>query len=106
MARSPESRRPATTFSATVSESITVDRTGWIAVRCWEKRTDGRTRFAHSAAWFVDAPDRPAQPDRTEVEYLAQRVRDEMARSKAVLNEGLRREYEQALAHYEGLLHR
>ncbi|MCZ7636301.1 MAG: CehA/McbA family metallohydrolase [Verrucomicrobia bacterium] len=78
----------------------------WVAVRCWEPREQGRVRFAHTAPWFFDVAGAPVRPRRTEVEFLVQRVRDEIERSAGVLPAEALAEYRQALIAYEGLLRR
>ena len=73
----------------------------WIAVRCWEPRAGGRIRFAHTAPWFFDVPDAPLRPSREEIEFLCQRVREQIERSSKVIPEEALVEYRKALAIYE-----
>ncbi len=85
-------------WEASFAESVEIDGTSWVAVRCWERREDGRERFAHTApAWF-EMPDRPIRPTRSEATYLIERVRGELQRSRGVLPEKAIKEYEEALA--------
>jgi hypothetical protein len=88
------------------SEVIDFDRSGWLAVRCWEERSGGRTRYAHTAPAFVDWEGRPLPPKQEEAEFLAKSVRDELARSASVLDEESLAEYRRALARYEELVKR
>jgi hypothetical protein len=77
-----------------------VDESSWLAVRCFEERPDKRTRFAHSAPIYLDVPGKPLRPRRADVEFLLQRVEDELARNKEVLTpEGLA-EYREAADFY------
>ncbi len=88
---------------ARIDERIALDGSSWLAVRSWEPRDGGRFRFAHTAPWFFDAPGAPLRPRKREVEFLAQRVRDEIERSRAVLPPEPLAEYEEALRAYESL---
>ena len=78
--------------------------TSWIAVRCFEHRTNQVVRFAHTAPHWFDVPGAPLRPKQQEVAFLAQRVRDEIARSRGVLPASAIAEYESALAAYESRL--
>ncbi len=82
---------------------FTPESSGWVCVRCFEDRPDGRVRFAHTAPWWVDVPGQPLRPRREEKEYLVRRVRDEIARSKDVLPPECLAEYRSALARFEKL---
>ena len=86
----------------TVREKIEIPASGWLAVRCWEKGE--KASFAHTAPWWFEMPGPPLRPRRVEVEWLAGRVREEIARNRPLLPAELLREYEEALAFYEGLL--
>ncbi|HEU0010814.1 MAG TPA: hypothetical protein VFT34_13430, partial [Verrucomicrobiae bacterium] len=90
-------------FEADLGESVTIQGTSWLAVRCWEERPGGRMRFAHTAPVWFDAPDAPLRPRKREVEWLLQRTRDEIARSEALLPPEALAEYREALAAYEAL---
>ena len=80
--------------------TVQLATSGWVAVRCWEDRPEGRFRFAHGAPFHVDIPGRPLRPLKVEVEYLIKRVTDQIERSKAVLPQAAISEYEKALAIY------
>lgn len=84
-------------------EAWSGEGSAWVAVRCWEQREQGRVRFAHTAPWFFDVAGAPVRPRRAEVEFLVQRVRDEIERSAGVLPAEALAEYRSALAAYEGL---
>jgi len=87
-------------FDATVE----LDGSGWMAVRCWEERAEGRFRFNDTATWFVEVSGKPLRPRREEVEFLVKRVQDEIARSGSLLPPAALEEYRRALAAYEALL--
>jgi peptidoglycan/xylan/chitin deacetylase (PgdA/CDA1 family) len=82
---------------------IEMDGSGWVAVRCWEERENGRFRFAHSAPWFVEVKDKPLRPRRDEAEFLVQRVEEEIARSGPLLPPAALEEYQRALRFYQEL---
>lgn len=79
-------------------ETFQLEGTSWVAVRCFEARANNRLRFAHTAPRWFEVPDAPLRPRKAEVEFLAQRVRDEMNRSRTVLPPSAIAEYEKALA--------
>jgi hypothetical protein len=88
----------------TVRERIEIPESGWLAVRCWQAGAGGRFSFAHTAAWSFDLGGAPVRPRKHEVEWLAERVREEIARNRPLLPAELLHEYEEALAFYERLL--
>ncbi len=88
---------------ARIDERIALDGSSWLAVRAWEPRDGGRFRIAHTAPWHFDAPGEPLRPEKREVEFLIQRVKDEIERSRAVLSTEALAEYEEALRAYESL---
>jgi hypothetical protein len=82
---------------------LTLDSSGWLAVRCWEDRPGGRFRWAHTAPWHVDVPDRPLRVRQEEKDFLVRRMKSEIERSRPVLPPEAMAENEQALAAYERL---
>lgn len=100
----PQNRRTAAgAFETTIDATIPIEESSWIALRCFEKRPDGRLRFAHSAPWFIEVEGRPLRPRQQEIQWLIERVKSEIERSKAVLSSDALKEYEQALQIYEGI---
>lgn len=100
----PQNRPTATgAHETTFATSLPVDRSGWVAVRCWEDRADGRFRWAHTAPWHCTIPGRPLAPRREEKDFLVERMRFESARSRDVLPPAAQAENDQALAAYESL---
>lgn len=87
-------------FENSINARVGLDGSGWIAVRCFELRPEGRFRFAHTAPVHVEVEGRPLRPRKVEVEYLAGAVEQELVRSRGVLPEAAVREYEEALAIY------
>jgi hypothetical protein len=85
------------TFAATVE----VRDSGWIAVRAFERHPQGRPRFAHSAPWYFSIPGRELLPSATEIDYLTQRCRSELERSRALIGPAATAEYQAALEFYQ-----
>jgi hypothetical protein len=85
-------------------DSIDLDRSGWIALRCWEEREGARVRFAHTAPTWIEVRNQAVRPRRPEAEWLVQRTRDELARSQGLLSPEAVADYQRALAFYEELL--
>ena len=77
---------------------------GWLAIRCFEYRPDGRILFAHSAPVYWDAPGHTLRPRRDQVRYLIQRCEEEIARNKDLLSKAELDEYRDALEFYRGKL--
>lgn len=94
-------RTPDGAYENILDGGITLDESGWLAVRCWEDRPGGRVRFSHTAPWHVEIPDRPLRAPAPDREFLIARVRDELDRSRALLPPAAIAEYEQALAAYK-----
>jgi hypothetical protein len=89
-----------------VDESVPISGTSWIAVRCYEKWTNGRFRYAHSSPVHIDVPGKPSRPRKVEIEYLIRRVEEQIARCKDVLRKEELAEYEQALRVYQEIARR
>ena len=100
----PTSRRGQSgAHQSSFEETVELEESGWIAVRCWEERAQGRFRFAHTAPWFVEVEGRPLQPRREEAEFLVQQVEVEIAHSSAVLSSQELEEYRRALNIYQSI---
>jgi hypothetical protein len=90
-------------WHARFSDRVTVSGTSWVATRCWEPRDNGRVRFAHTApTWFND-PESPIAPSRPEIEFLIQRVQDQITANQDVLSREALAEYHEAKAVYESI---
>ena len=88
-------------FENTFSTGIALYESGWLAVRCWEDREEGRLRYAHTAPWHIDVAGRPLRAPVADREHLVGRMRDELNRSRALFPPVAVAEYEEALATYE-----
>jgi hypothetical protein len=91
-------------YESPLASFVTLDTSGWIALRAFEKRPDGRVRFAHTSPVHVDIPDRPLRPRREEVAYLIERIEQEIERNRSVLPESALAEYGQALRAYQQIM--
>jgi hypothetical protein len=90
-------------FRSTFDLRVTPQRSGWFALRFWEPRPDGQSRFVHSAPWYVEIDGQPVRPSPAEKRYLVERMEAEIARSRDVLSEAAIEEYERGLAFYRAL---
>ena len=96
-------RTKAGAWQTEVNAEIAFESCGWFCLRCTEDRPDGRLRFAHSAPWRMDVPDKPLCLSRQEKDYLVQRVQHEIVRSTGILPDSALAEYQAALRHFESL---
>jgi hypothetical protein len=90
-------------YESPFDTEVAIDGTSWVAVRCFERLSDGRERFAHTAPFHVDVPGRPLRPRRYEVDYLIRRVETQIERSSGVLPAAAIDEYRAALKAYREL---
>jgi hypothetical protein len=88
-------------FESMVGERLRIDGSSWVAVRCFEKREDGRVRFAHSSPFHIEVDGKPLRPRKVEVEYLISRVEDEIRRTSGILPPAALDEYREALRIYQ-----
>jgi hypothetical protein len=91
-------------FLTYFEETVQLEGSGWIAVRCWEERGQGRFRFAHTGPWFVEVEGRPLQPRREEAEFLVRQVEAEIAHSSPLLSPQALEEYRRALSSYQSIV--
>jgi len=89
--------------ASAIDETLPLDGSAWLAVRCYELRPAGRVRFAHTAPFHVEVPGRPLRPRPAEVEFLIRRVEEQLARSKDVLPPAALDEYREALRAYQAV---
>lgn len=93
----------AGTFTAKFNEPLTIAGTSWVALRVWEPRAERRLRFAHTApSWFDDAS-QPLRPRRVEVDWLVERMQQQIESNQGVLPPEAVAEYRQALTVYQRL---
>jgi hypothetical protein len=82
---------------------IPVTQSSWFAIRAWEDRPGGRVRFAHTSPWQIQIPGKRLRPSFEEREYLIDRVKIEIERSKELLPAEALDEYEEALEFYQSV---
>jgi hypothetical protein len=97
----PKSASPAHRF--TFTSTVSLGDTSWVAVRAFENRPDGRPRFAHTAPVHHQVDGTELRPRPFELDYLKQRIEDEIKRHRSVLTEEALAEYRQALAYFNTL---
>lgn len=93
-------RQKTGAYSSRIDESIKLDGTSWVALRCFENRAGGKFRFAHTAPVWFDVKSKPLRPRKTEVRYFVRRMQEEIARNKNVLQPEQLEEYRKALRIY------
>lgn len=82
----------------TGSVEIEMENSGWVALRCLQKQSDGRIRFAHTAPWWVEIEGKPLRPRREQADWFVQRTEEEIARNTGVLSVEQLAEFHEALA--------
>jgi hypothetical protein len=98
----PENRKTkAGAYECPLDAKVKLDGSSWLAVRCFEDRPDKRPRFAHTAPFHVEIAGKPLRPRKAEVEFLIQRVEDQIKRSSDVLPKEALDEYREALRAYQ-----
>jgi len=97
-------KSPGNAFRSQIRVAPVIVTSSWIAVRCFERRPDGRLAWAHSAPAYVDIPGKPLRPGRLEVEFLLRRAEDELARNREILAPEALAEYNQAVDFYRSKL--
>ena len=90
-------------YEARFKVTEAISGTSWVALRCWEERAGGRVYFAHTAPSWFDDPTAPLRPQREEVAWLAERMKQQIAANTGVLSPAAVAEYQQALAAYQKL---
>ena len=88
-------------YTNPIEATVPVDQSTWLAVRCFEQHPQNRVRFAHTNPVHIDIADKPLKPRKHEVEYLIRRMRQEIDRSRSVLDATALAEYRAALREFE-----
>ncbi|MFO0885848.1 MAG: hypothetical protein U0894_16965 [Pirellulales bacterium] len=81
----------------------TVDASGWLAIRTYEKHPEGRPRFAHTAPFYFTKEGSRLLPTLPQVKYLVRRCREEVERNRGVVPAESFEEYQAALAYYQAI---
>jgi hypothetical protein len=99
--RPANAKTPEGAYESKIEASVESAGSSWTAVRVFEEAPGGRIRFAHSAPRFFEVEGKPLRPRREEADFLARRVREQIARSEGVLPAAAIEEYRAALRAYE-----
>lgn len=94
---------PDGAYRAYVKLEHDISESGWMAVRFWEPRNDGQTRYVHSAPWYIQIDGKPVRPRGEERDYLVRRMKDEIERSRGIVSNDAMQEYERARSYYQSL---
>lgn len=98
----PENRkRDQGGYESPIETKVKIEGTSWIAVRCFEERTDRRVRFAHTGPVHIEVPGKPLRPRKVEIDFLIKRVEDQIRRSGEVLPAAALEEYREGLKIYQ-----
>ena len=96
-------RSPDQPHTITIDETIPMEGTGWLALRCIEVRPDHRIRIAHSAPVFVDLPGKTQVLYQDEADHFIERMEREVSRNREILSPDALDEYQEALSIYREL---
>ena len=88
-------------FSGRINEKIEVASSSWIAIRCYERRPNGRIHFAHTGPFHVEVEGKPLRPRKAEIGFLIKRMQEQIERNKRVLPKEALDEYHRALKIYQ-----
>ncbi len=99
-------RLPNGSYHSPIDARVALDGSGWIVVRCFQPRDQGRFFYAHTAPAHYELPASPLKPKRRDVRYFLKRVEEEIARNRDVLTAAELAEFETARAIYAELLQR
>ena len=90
-------------FQNALAETVLIDGSSWIVVRAFEKNGGRCNRFAHTSPIYLEVPGQPLRPRREEIDYLIQRVREEITRNQNILGPAALDEYRQSLKIYQAI---
>ena len=89
-----------------ISSKASLQKSGWVALRCFEDLPGEKVSFAHTNPVFMDVAGHPQKPRRRDAEFFVQRMNEEIARNTGVLPDESLSEYHKAKAIYEEILSR
>ena len=90
-------------FASGIDVKMALDRSSWVAVRCFETLPQNRVQFAHTAPSYIEVLGKPLRPRPAEIDFLIRRVEEQIARSKDMLPAAALEEYREALRIYQGV---
>jgi len=91
---------PSGAYRTRLRGDMAAEGSGWLALRCFERRAGSRFRFAHTAPWRIEVPGSELLPRREQVDWLVSRVESEIVRSRSLLPSVALAEYEKSLEAY------
>ena len=92
------------TFRAELDTTVSVEGTGWVAVRCFEDLPRDKVSFAHTNPVYIDVPNAPLRPRKKRVQFFVQRMEEEIQRNTGILPEDAVDEFRYAKKVYEDIL--
>lgn len=72
----------------------------WVALRTWSDQPDGRKRFAHTGAWYIEVDGQRVQPPVEQIDYLMQLLDASLEKQRGVLTAEAISEFERARETY------
>ena len=90
-------------FEATFETTLLPVRSGWFAIRVFEKNEEKRIRFAHSAPWFVEVSGTTLGPRKEELDHILGTIDREISRNRGVLDDKSLKEFQTAREFYQRL---
>ncbi|NIP23861.1 MAG: hypothetical protein GWN67_03705 [Phycisphaerae bacterium] len=99
--KAQNTQMPSGGWSSKINEKIDVSSSCWIAVRCYERRPNGRIRFGHTGPFHVEVDGKPLRPRKQEIGFLIKRMQVQIERNKQVLSKEALDEYHRALNIYQ-----
>ncbi len=82
------------------SEALTIEGSGWLAARCFERGSPDQPRFAHTGIVRFTDPTRPLYPTTGQIRYLIEQVEALIERGRTHLAPEALTEFERALEVY------
>ncbi|MFN7875604.1 MAG: CehA/McbA family metallohydrolase [Pirellula sp.] len=72
----------------------------WVVLRTWSDQPDGRKRFAHTGAWYIEVDGQRMQPPVEQIDYLMQLLDASLEKQRGVLTAEAISEFERARETY------
>lgn len=72
----------------------------WVVLRTWSDQPDGRKRFAHTGAWYIEVDGQRVQPPVEQIDYLMQLLDASLEKQRGVLTAEAISEFERARETY------
>ena len=92
------------TYQSQIDTPVSLNGSGWIAVRCFEDLLNEKVSFAHTNPAYVDVTGSTVRPRKDRVKFLVKRMDEEIARNTGILSDEAIAEFREARAAYASLL--